>query len=125
MYNQATSTSDNNNWGENNNLQGMDPVLSDLLDHVIDLVPDNEILPILDAGEGQQSNSFQLSETAAISIIQKSLMLCESAMKSPTSPNISLPARPPAYSANVSCFCSLLSEAYRQIRLYFCIIYGS
>ncbi|XP_030765336.1 nuclear receptor coactivator 2 isoform X3 [Sitophilus oryzae] len=99
MYtNQATSTSDNNNWVDNNNLQAniFDPDLSELLDQVIDIVPED-----LEVNEAQQPNNF-LSETAAINIIENSLRQYESAVKSPTSPNISLPARPPAYPANVS-----------------------
>lgn len=99
--NQATSTSENNIWGENNNIHGLsDPVLSDILDAVIDFVPDSGLLQLLNnGGEGQQPNSSQLSETAAIKNIQILLMQCESAVPSP---NVSLPARPPAYNANVS-----------------------
>nr|AYI50060.1 steroid receptor co-activator [Monochamus saltuarius] len=97
----ATSSTDNNNSGwDNNNLQSSnDPVLSDILDQVIDIVPE-DIMQLLDVSEGQQPNNFQtgLSETMAINIIQKSLMQCESVVKSPSSP-ISLPGTPPAYSA--------------------------
>lgn len=97
----ATSSTDNNNsaW-DNNNLQSSnDPLLSDILDQVIDIVPD-DIMQLLDGSDGQQTNNFQtgLSETMAINIIQKSLMQCESVVKSPASP-ISLPGTPPAYSA--------------------------
>ncbi|XP_018571152.1 nuclear receptor coactivator 1 isoform X2 [Anoplophora glabripennis] len=97
----ATSSTDNNNSGwDNNNLQtSNDPLLSDILDQVIDIVPD-DIMQLLSGSEGQQPNNFQtgLSETMAINIIQKSLMQCESAVKSPASP-ISMPGTPPAYSA--------------------------
>ncbi|KAG5896380.1 hypothetical protein JTB14_009587 [Gonioctena quinquepunctata] len=95
----ASSTTDNNNmtW-ENNNLQtSNDPLLSELLDQVIDIVPEN-ILHLLDSAENQHPLNFQLSEAMAINNIQKSLMLCESAVKSPSSP-ISLPGTPPAYTS--------------------------
>ncbi|XP_076255265.1 basic helix-loop-helix family member taiman isoform X5 [Rhynchophorus ferrugineus] len=96
--NQATSTSDNNNWGENTLPQPnmLDPDLSELLDQVIEFVPEN-----LDVNEGQQTSNY-LSETAAITIIEHSLRQLESVFKGTSSPNISLPTRPPAYSANVS-----------------------
>ncbi|KAJ8920909.1 hypothetical protein NQ315_015702, partial [Exocentrus adspersus] len=97
----ATSSTDNNNapWDNNNMQTCNDPLLSDILDQVIDIVPD-DIMHLLDGSDGQQSNNFQtgLSETMAINIIQKSLMQCESVVKSPASP-ISLPGTPPAYSA--------------------------
>lgn len=77
-----------------------DPDLSDILDTVLDFVPDGNALLQLDSNEGQHSsNCSQLSEMAAIKTIQDSLMLCEKAVPSP---NVSLPARPPAYNANVS-----------------------
>lgn len=104
MYNnQSTSTTDNtcSVW-ENNNNKGMtaDPDLSDILDTVLDFVPDGNALLQLDSNEGQHpTNCSQLSEMAAIKTIQDSLMLCEKAVPSP---NVSLPARPPAYNSNVS-----------------------
>ncbi|XP_060517489.1 nuclear receptor coactivator 2-like isoform X3 [Cylas formicarius] len=94
-YTPPVSASDNNSaWVDNANLLASatsvtDPVLSELLDEVIDIVPDSDY----------QSG---LSEAWAIYTIQKSLMQCESAVKSPTSPNISLPAKPPAYPQSVN-----------------------
>ncbi|KAJ8942844.1 hypothetical protein NQ314_009906 [Rhamnusium bicolor] len=100
----ATSSTDNNNSGWDNNLQtSNDPLLSDILDQVIDIVPD-DIMHLIDGSDGQQSQNFQtgLSETMAINIIQKSLMQCESVVKSPASP-ISMSGTPPAYSsANIT-----------------------
>ncbi|KAL1513434.1 hypothetical protein ABEB36_002845 [Hypothenemus hampei] len=93
--NQATSTSENI-WGDNNNIQA-DPDLSDILDTVLDFVPETGVLQLLDAAEGQQANSSQISEMAAIKNIQNLLMQCEKAVPSP---NVSLPARPPAYNTN-------------------------
>ncbi|CAG9768697.1 unnamed protein product [Ceutorhynchus assimilis] len=84
-------------WIENNN----DPVLSAILDDFIDFVPDRNILLSESGQEGQPTNSFQLSESAAINNIQKILMEVEDSVPSP---NVSLPARPPAYSTNVRIF---------------------
>ncbi|XP_050300353.1 nuclear receptor coactivator 3 isoform X3 [Anthonomus grandis grandis] len=93
-------------WSDNNNIQGFsDPDLSALLDDVIDFVPDHNILPILESSHehfSQPNNQAtnQMSEKNAIKNIQKLLEQCE---KSVPSPNVSLPARPPAYSvANIS-----------------------
>ena len=85
-------------WGDNNNVHSNDPLLSDILDQVMDIVPD-EVGRTFAHTEGQQANNFQneLSEKMAINIIQKSLMQCESAVKSPSSPTIPLPGTPPAY----------------------------
>ncbi|CAH0558275.1 unnamed protein product [Brassicogethes aeneus] len=94
----ATSSTDNNNTGwENNNMQN-DLELSVILDEVIDHIPD-DVMHLLGTSEAQQTNNFHttLSETMAINIIQKNLMQCESVVKSPASP-ISLPGTPPAYS---------------------------
>lgn len=54
-----------------------------------------------DDADIQKASNFQtnLDESMAIENIQKSLMLCESAVKSPASP-ISLPGTPPAYSSS-------------------------
>ncbi|XP_008193624.1 nuclear receptor coactivator 2 isoform X3 [Tribolium castaneum] len=97
----ATSSTDGNidasMWVDNNNSN--DPLLSDILDQVMDIVPD-EVGRTFSAGEGQQPNNFhpnELSEKMAINIIQKSLMQCESVVKSPSSPTITLPGTPPAY----------------------------
>lgn len=99
----ATSSTDGNIdtsvWVDNNNVHSCnDPLLSDILDQVMDIVPD-EVGRSFSAGEGQQPNNFQmeLTEKMAINIIQKSLMQCESAVKSPSSPTITLPGTPPAY----------------------------
>lgn len=88
-----------------------DPLLSDILDQVIDIVPDavmtnsTDLLNLLETIDAtQNNNNFQqrepISEKMAINIIQKSLMQCESAVnKSPSSPTISLSGTPPAYSS--------------------------
>jgi hypothetical protein len=59
------------------------------------------ILNILDVIESSSNNtnSFQhdINERMAISAIQKSLMQCETVVKSPSSPTISLSGTPPAY----------------------------
>ncbi|KAJ9600431.1 hypothetical protein L9F63_009287, partial [Diploptera punctata] len=89
--------------------QSSDPVLSQLLDQVIDIVPDTAIadntpllnmLDVIDTPTSSTS-SFQhdINEKMAISAIQKSLMQCENNMKSPSSPTISLPGTPPAYTS--------------------------
>ena len=57
------------------------------------------ILNILDAIDTPTSIQHDLSEKMAISAIQKSLMQCETVMKSPSSPTISLPGTPPAYTS--------------------------
>ncbi|XP_063902994.1 nuclear receptor coactivator 1 isoform X4 [Zophobas morio] len=102
-----TSSTDGNMdaqlWGDNNNVHSNDPLLSDILDQVMDIVPD-EVGRTFAHTEGQQANNFQneLSEKMAINIIQKSLMQCESAVKSPSSPTIPLPGTPPAYTPNTT-----------------------
>ncbi|KAH1001576.1 hypothetical protein HUJ04_005574 [Dendroctonus ponderosae] len=94
MYNQTQATPENQ-W-ENNNFHGVaDPDLSDILDTVLDFVPDSGLL-MDGAVETQQSKEY---EVAAIKNIQDILMQCE---QSVPSPNVSLPARPPSYNANVS-----------------------
>ncbi|KAK6632415.1 hypothetical protein RUM44_007457 [Polyplax serrata] len=83
--------------------QSSDPVLSDLLDQVIDIVPDavcNDsaaIINLLDLDQSTAVNQTpcyqdQLNERLAINAIQKSLMLCESAVKGPASPTITTPS---------------------------------
>ncbi|XP_076378436.1 uncharacterized protein LOC117223279 isoform X7 [Megalopta genalis] len=81
--------------------QSSDPDLSDILDQVIEFVPDEAITDssaianLLDVIETPQNNV--LNEKMAISAIQKSLMLCETAVN-PTSSTITIPGTPPAYS---------------------------
>ncbi|XP_074027030.1 basic helix-loop-helix family member taiman isoform X4 [Leptinotarsa decemlineata] len=99
-YTSASSSTENNNlgWDNNNVHTSADPLLSELLDQVIDFVPE-DIMHLLDgAGNQPPLNYHPMNEAVAINNIQKSLMLCESAVKSPLSP-ISMPATPPAYSA--------------------------
>lgn len=110
QFQSTASSSTDSSW----NMHSSDPYLSDLLDEVIDIVPDavmtdnSAIMNILEAMESPQNNSNlqqALNEKMAINAIQKSLMQCESAVKSPSSPtipSISLPGTPPAYSAAVS-----------------------
>ncbi|KAB0798164.1 hypothetical protein PPYR_09157 [Photinus pyralis] len=94
-------------------MQSSDPLLSDILDQVIDIVPDavmtnnnSDLLHLLETIDAQQNNYQQreaLSEKMAINIIQKSLMQCETVVvnkqQSPSSPTISMPGTPPAYSS--------------------------
>ncbi|KAK9721673.1 Helix-loop-helix DNA-binding domain [Popillia japonica] len=86
-----------------------DLTLSDILDQVIDFVPDammnnSDILSsVLDAIDDPQTNSYlqreSISEKMAINIIQRSLMQFETAVNNPSSPNITLANTPPAYSS--------------------------
>ncbi|KAK9510692.1 hypothetical protein O3M35_005428 [Rhynocoris fuscipes] len=75
--------------------QSSDPVLSDLLDQVIEIVPEAitdspALMNMINSAESPssagQSGQFQqdLSEKMAINAIQKSLMLCETAVKNPS-----------------------------------------
>lgn len=64
------------------------------------------LLNLLDVIEVPQNNA--MNETMAIDAIQKTLMLCETAVNS-TSSSITMPATPPAYSTAVSSFSSRLS----------------
>ncbi|KAK9888472.1 hypothetical protein WA026_000721 [Henosepilachna vigintioctopunctata] len=96
----TTSNIDNNNsWADNNNLHSSnDPLLSDILDQVMEFVPD-DLMHLLDSVD-PQPNSFQtgeMSEKMAINFIQKSLMQVENVMKSPTSPNMTISGTPPSY----------------------------
>ncbi|GJQ82169.1 hypothetical protein Trydic_g6002 [Trypoxylus dichotomus] len=84
-----------------------DLTLSDILDQVIDFVPEavmnnSDILSsVLDAMDDPQTNSYlqrdSISEKMAINIIQRSLMQFETAVNNPSSP-ITLTNTPPAYS---------------------------
>lgn len=73
---------------------------------VITIIDDNfysidssAIANLLDVTEAPQNNV--MNETMAINAIQKSLMLCETAVN-PTSSTITIPSTPPAYSTAVS-----------------------
>ncbi|XP_046737418.1 hypoxia-inducible factor 1-alpha isoform X9 [Diprion similis] len=86
------------NWLETS---GSDPILSDLLDQVIDIVPDTitdptAIINLLDIIESPQNNAVD-EKIAAINAIHKSLILCETVVN-PTSSTITMPGTPPAYS---------------------------
>nr|CAD7201175.1 unnamed protein product [Timema douglasi] len=93
--------------------QSSDPLLSDILDQVIDITDSTTILNILDAIDSPANiGSIQqelLNEKKAIHEIQKALMQCESDVNSPSSPTMSLPGTPPAYTAS-----SLPSQATQQ-----------
>lgn len=70
-------------------------------------VTDNAtIMNILDVMEPASNNAtgFQhdMNKKMAIREIQKSLMQCETVVKSPSSPTISLPGTPPAYTSSMS-----------------------
>lgn len=106
---------ENNNLGvwDNNNITNQmqmsnDPMLSALLDQVIEIVPD-DIMQLLEPTATDlpaQGNNFQqrLTETMAIEFIQKSLMQYESVVKSTST--LTMLGTPPAYStANVSKRC--------------------
>lgn len=103
-YNPPPTSSGEALWDMQTNA---DALLSDILDQVIEIVPDDsntDILNLLETMEASQNNnSFQqpMTEKMAINIIQKSLMMqCESVVKSPSSPTVSLPpGTPPAYSS--------------------------
>ncbi|XP_044595968.1 nuclear receptor coactivator 3 isoform X5 [Cotesia glomerata] len=93
-----TPVTESNTWDN----QSSDPALSELLDQVIEFVPDevitdsSTIASLLDVIEQPQNNP--MNEKMAINAIQKSLMLCESAVNS-TSSTITMPSTPPAYSS--------------------------
>lgn len=101
----ATSSTDNNMWEVQNSDSQQ---LSEILDAVIDIVPDGsntELLHIFEMIEtSEPNNSFPhpITETMAINIIQRSLMQCETAVRSPSSPTVSIQGAAPAYSTTVS-----------------------
>lgn len=79
-----------------------DPLLSDILDEVVEFAPDSntDLASLLEAFGNSQNNNCQQREALAINIIQKSLMQCESVVsKTPPSPSISMSSTPPAYSS--------------------------
>ncbi|XP_020277820.1 nuclear receptor coactivator 1-like isoform X10 [Pseudomyrmex gracilis] len=91
-------TSTDPNWN-----QSVDPDLSEILDQVIEIVPEEAIAgfvasvaaSLLDTIEAPENNVMY--QQLAIDRIQKSLMSCETAVNS-TSSTITMPATPPAYS---------------------------
>ncbi|XP_020277812.1 nuclear receptor coactivator 3-like isoform X3 [Pseudomyrmex gracilis] len=88
-------TSTDPNWN-----QSVDPDLSEILDQVIEIVPEEAIAAsvaasLLDTIEAPENNVMY--QQLAIDRIQKSLMSCETAVNS-TSSTITMPATPPAYS---------------------------
>lgn len=94
----------NNNLATNQIQSSNDPLLSDILDEVMSIIPDDitQLLESPGVDLQNQSNNYQtmLPETMAIEFIQKSLMQYESVVKSTASSNA---GTPPAYStANVS-----------------------
>lgn len=103
-YATAATSSTENSW----DMHSSDPYLSDILDQVIDIVPDavmTDNSAIMNILEAMESTQHAINEKMAINAIQKSLMQCETAVKSPSSPtipSISLAGTPPAYSAAVS-----------------------
>lgn len=103
----ATSSTDGNSMWEVQNSDSQQ--LSEILDAVIDIVPDGsntELLHILEMIETSEANTTTyaqpLTEKMAINIIQRSLMQCETAVKSPSSPTVSIQGAAPAYSTSVS-----------------------
>lgn len=70
-----------------------------IIDNNFYLIDSSAIANLLDAIEAPQNNA--LNEKMAINAIQKSLMLCETAVN-PTSSTITIPGTPPAYSTAVS-----------------------
>ncbi|XP_008555472.1 nuclear receptor coactivator 3 isoform X4 [Microplitis demolitor] len=93
-----TPISESNPWDN----QSSDPALSEILDQVMEFVPDEVMVDpstmanlLLDSVEPPND---PMKEKMAINAIQKSLMLCESAVN-PTSSTITMPSTPPAYSS--------------------------
>lgn len=70
-----------------------------IIDNNFYSIDSSAIANLLDAIEAPQNNA--LNEKMAINAIQKSLMLCETAVN-PTSSTITIPGTPPAYSTAVS-----------------------
>lgn len=110
--------------------QTSDPILSQILEQVIDIVPEdvtnNSEIFLLNNIDSPQNNSnnYQpreaMSAKMAINIIEKSLMQCESVVKSPASPTITLPGTPPAYSsATVSDYVFIRSTSGSIIIIFF------
>ncbi|XP_043275329.1 nuclear receptor coactivator 2-like isoform X12 [Venturia canescens] len=110
---------DPNSWDN----QSSDPDLSDILDQVIEFVPDEAIAAsrltessaianLLDAIESPPMN-----EKMAINAIQKSLMLCETAVN-PTSSTITMPGTPPAYSTALGNTSVTTSHNYQPPPMY-------
>ncbi|XP_043275325.1 nuclear receptor coactivator 2-like isoform X9 [Venturia canescens] len=112
---------DPNSWDN----QSSDPDLSDILDQVIEFVPDeaiaglasrltesSAIANLLDAIESPPMN-----EKMAINAIQKSLMLCETAVN-PTSSTITMPGTPPAYSTALGNTSVTTSHNYQPPPMY-------
>lgn len=115
----ATSSTDSNNMWEVQNSDSQQ--LSEILDAVIDIAPDGtntELLHILEMMEtnAEANNSFpqQLTEKMAINIIQRSLMQCETAVKGPSSPTVTIQGAAPPYSASV-CTISFLLLLYNWL----------
>ncbi|XP_050453750.1 nuclear receptor coactivator 2-like isoform X3 [Cataglyphis hispanica] len=98
-----------------------DPDLSEILDQVIDFVPDqssadtspiaNLLSPLIEAPQNV------LNEKMAINAIQKSLMLCETAVN-PTSSTITIPGTPPAYSTALGTTPVTTSHSYQPPPMY-------
>ncbi|XP_031827590.1 uncharacterized protein LOC116424817 isoform X8 [Nomia melanderi] len=101
--------------------QSSDPDLSEILDQVIEFVPDEAITDssaianLLDVIEAPQNNV--LNEKMAINAIQKSLMLCETAVN-PTSSTITIPGTPPAYSTALGTAPVTTSHSYQPPPMY-------
>ena len=70
-----------------------------IMDNNFYSIDSSAIANLLDVIEAPQNNA--LNEKMAINAIQKSLMLCETAVN-PTSSTITIPGTPPAYSTAVS-----------------------
>jgi len=82
--------------------------------YIFYLIGSSAIANLLDV-EAPQNNA--LNEKMAINAIQKSLMLCETAVN-PTSSTITIPGTPPAYSTAVSALLNKIIKISRIIRLY-------
>ncbi|XP_058799179.1 nuclear receptor coactivator 3 [Phymastichus coffea] len=92
-----------------------DPDLSQILDQVIDIVPeslaDNTIASLMDVVEAQRN------EKQAINAIQESLMQIETAVN-PTSSNMTTPGTPPAYSTAMGNTPVTSSHNYQRPPIY-------
>lgn len=88
-----------------NLLSDQDPISDDILDLVMDFIPDQIIadlsttVNLMGVIESHQNNPMN-EKIAKINAIQKSLMSCETAVN-PTTSTITMSTTPPAYSTAV------------------------
>ncbi|XP_072762163.1 uncharacterized protein [Anoplolepis gracilipes] len=118
-YRQTPSNTDPTTWDN----QSSDPDLSEILDQVIDFVPDepsadtSPIANLLNPLIPLEAPSNVMNEKMAINAIQESLMLCENAVN-PTSSTITMPGTPPAYSTALGTTPVTTSHSYQPPPIY-------